>query len=286
MLTNPAPSQPTSNSPDDAGASKTRPFLKWAGSKQRLLKDILPLLPSSFGTYYEPFLGSGAIFFALKPKKAILSDLSPELINTWKSVKSNPETIISYLIDKKPNKELYYSIRSARSHDPIIRAAEFLYLNKTCWNGLYRVNAKGQFNVPYGAPRSDNIVDPENIRACSSYLNGIQLQIENCDFEQTLKNAQPRDLVFLDPPYVTGHNNNGFRDWNEKLFSWADQQRLAELAHQLKDRGVQVAVSNADHPEIQKLYAGFNMQSIARPSTLASRANQRGRVTEAFFWSW
>ena len=265
--------------------TQARPFLRWAGSKQRLLSRLLPLVPESFAHYYEPFLGSGALFFALSPETATLSDKSRELIETWKSVRDNPRSLCRYLAPLKPSKELFYKIRSSRSEDYPARAGEFLYLNATCWNGLYRVNSKGEFNVPYGAPKTDFIFDRENLLACSRLLSRAEVALVGSDFAETICNASAGDFVFLDPPYVTKHNNNAFRDWNESLFSWEDQVRLASVANRLADRGVHVVTSNADHPSIAKLYRNFKQLRFDRPSTLASDATKRGRVTEAIHYT-
>lgn len=262
-----------------------RPFLRWAGSKQRLINELLARIPDSYARYYEPFLGSGALFFALRPKRATLSDASAELIETWRSVRDHPEDLCEYLRPLKPSKDLFYRVRANRSDIQPTRAGEFIYLNKTCWNGLYRVNAKGQFNVPYGAPQSDFIFDPDNLTACSKAMRPRAISILHCDFEVALRPVRANDLVFLDPPYVTRHNFNGFRDWNEKLFSWEDQVRLAQMAERLAKRGAHVLVSNADHPEVAELYGSFRKYELERASTIASNAAKRGRITEALFTS-
>jgi DNA adenine methylase len=164
------------------------------------------------------------------------------------------------------------------------RAAEFIYLNKTCWNGLYRVNSRGEFNVPYGAPKSDGILDASNLRACSRALQTEGVSLSAADFEEALDGVEERDLVFLDPPYVTHHNDNGFIDYNEKLFSWQDQIRLANLAVHLSNQGAHVIVTNAYHRDVLDLYDGFRKRPIERLSTLASDASKRGQVKEAVIW--
>lgn len=257
-----------------------RPFLRWVGSKQALLAHLHPHFPHKFGKYFEPFLGGGAPFFYLKPSRASLTDASSELIGVWTSVRDNCDAIVDYLRPLRPDKDLYYRIRENRSSDPVINAAEFLYLNKTCWNGLYRVNSKGKFNVPYGRPRSDFIFDEKNLRECSRLLNNNKISIRHADFEKAVENASEGDFVYFDPPYVTKHNNNGFRDWNEVLFSWGDQERLAELAKRLGSRGVHVVISNADHADLRKLYSGMEIHSFSRSSTLSSSAKFRGAVGE------
>ena len=182
------------------------------------------------------------------------------------------------------NREFFYQVRSNRSSGRYKRAAEFIYLNKTCWNGLYRVNSSGEFNVPYGLPKTDFIVDHMNFRACAAALTDANVEVRCCDFEVALEAVQAGDLVFLDPPYVTRHNNNGFVDYNEQLFSWADQLRLAKAAHKLVERGAHVLVANALHSDVVDLYDGFNLLPINRSSTLASNPTKRSRVSEALLW--
>jgi len=257
-----------------------RPFLRWVGSKQALLNHVTAALPTKFNRYFEPFLGGGALFFHLKPKDAVLSDQSSELIGVWSAIRDNCDAVVEYLKPLKPDKELYYRIRENRSSDPIIRAAEFIYLNKTCFNGLYRVNSKGKFNVPFGRPRTDYIFDEINLRACSEILRNENIEILNQDFSKSTSRASPGDLVYFDPPYVTKHNNNGFRDWNEDLFSWSDQERLAVESSRLARAGVSVVISNADHADIRRLYDDFDIVSFERSSTLSSSASFRGKVRE------
>jgi DNA adenine methylase len=193
--------------------------------------------------------------------------------------------MIEILSPMRPDKELFYKIRENRSEIRHKNAAELIYLNRVCWNGLYRVNSKGKFNVPYGAPRSDFIFDKDNLRACSELLNKRGVTIRRADFLESVSRAREGDLVFFDPPYVTKHNFNGFRDWNEKLFSWSDQERLAKAAHRLAERGVKVLVANAEHDDVAALYSRFGKIVLKRNSTLASNALKRGPSTEALFYA-
>ena len=260
-----------------------RPFLKWAGSKQALLPHIASILPQRFNNYFEPFLGSAALFFCLQPVEAVLNDRSRELIDSYEAVRANPSAIVRYLKEFKPTKAAYYSVRANRSAGYLKRASELIYLNKLCWNGLYRVNSDGGFNVPYGAPKNKKtFFDYDNIYACSRALKRANLM--STDFKSAIEMARPDDLVFLDPPYVTKHNNNGFRDWNETLFSWSDQQRLARVAKQLKRSGVNVIVCNAFHRDIIDMYDGFNLKVIERSTTLASNTKFRGTVSEVILF--
>ncbi|MGH7139231.1 MAG: DNA adenine methylase [Pirellulales bacterium] len=261
-------------------SAEPRPFLRWAGSKRALLAHIVPLLPRGFATYREPFLGSGALFFLLQPTRAVLSDACSELVQTFSAVRDNVSAVAGHLRPLAPDPDTFRRFRARRSRGRLRRAAEFIYLNKTCWNGLYRVNLNGEFNVPYGRPKSDGIVDFSNLRACAAALGKKGIKLWNCDFAPALERTQKGDLVYLDPPYVTRHNNNGFVEYNEVLFSWADQKRLAELARQLADSGASVIITNADHHEIVELYSGFTIVRFNRKSTIASSAGARGKVSE------
>jgi DNA adenine methylase len=250
-----------------------------------LLPQILEVMPATYGTYREPFLGGGSLFFLLQPGQASLSDACTDLVATYQAIRDNPSAVLRCLAPLRPDRELFYTVRENRSAARFKRAAEFIYLNKTCWNGLYRVNANGDFNVPYGAPRTDTIVDPENLRSCSAALAGPRVKVTSLDFEDALLDTQPGDLVFLDPPYVTQHNNNGFVDYNELIFSWHDQERVARVATRLAALGAHVLVTNAYHQDVLDLYEGFQVTALNRRSTIASSASKRGAVTEALLWS-
>jgi DNA adenine methylase len=221
----------------------------------------------------------------LQPQRAALSDSCSELIATYLAVRDDPRTVLSYLRGWKPDPDFYYRIRSRPSPGRLKHAAEFIYLNRMCWNGLYRVNAAGSFNVPYGRPKTDYPMDEPNVLACAKTLAMRGVTIECEDFEHALTATQPGDLVFLDPPYVTGHNNNGFVDYNEVLFAWRDQQRLATLACNLASKGAHVVVTNAAHADVLALYPGFSKTELRRTSTIASSAKRRGPVAEALIWS-
>lgn len=257
-----------------------RAFLRWAGSKRYLLGSIIEYLPRSYGTYFEPFLGAGSLYFLLQPSSAVLSDKCLPLVQTYEAVRDNVGAVIRYMDSLRPTKGAYYKIRSEHSRSRFKRAANFIYLNYTCWNGLYRVNSSGRFNVPFGRPKTKNLADPLNLRSCSSALGHVGMTLRAGDFEETVDAAKAGDLVYFDPPYVTQHNTNGFRDYNESLFHWADQIRLARVAAKLVGRGVHVLVSNAKHTDIEGLYPEFTPVLINRKSTLASNASFRGRAEE------
>lgn len=261
-----------------------RPFLRWAGSKRALLPELVGALPQHYRHYYEPFLGGGSLFFLLQPRWANLGDLCKDLVETYLAVRDKPSAVLRYLQPLLPDREKYYAVRARRSQGPYKRAAEFIYLNKTCWNGLYRVNSQGMFNVPYGAPKTPNVVDAENLQACAEALASPGVSLTCSDFSETLDAVDKGDLVFLDPPYVTRHNNNGFIDYNERLFSWEDQERLADHARTAVRNGASVIVMNAYHQEVLDLYDGFRCREVRRSSTIASFSGARGSVGEAIIW--
>ncbi|MCZ7589941.1 MAG: Dam family site-specific DNA-(adenine-N6)-methyltransferase [Gaiella sp.] len=258
-----------------------RPFLRWAGSKQRVLRQLVPHLPASFDRYFEPFLGAGSLFFLLRPTRVVLADACVELVETYRAVASDPNAVLDWLSGLNPlDKDLYYRVRARRSEDPVRRAAEFIFLNRAGWNGLYRVNSRGEFNVPYGAPKTANLIDSTNLLECSRLLAQRHMTITAGDFERVVEDCEPGDFVFFDPPYVTSHNNNGFIDYNERLFSWKDQIRLAEVVRHLAAKNVNVLVTNANHKGVLDLYADFVTSPISRASTLAGSRAARRPVTE------
>ena len=260
-----------------------RPFLRWAGSKRALTRQIVEFLPLKFNSYHEPFLGSGALFLLLQPNQAFLNDYCADLVDMWRAVKYSARLVADVAESFPLDKDTYYKVRKNRSSGLTSRAGEMLYLNRGCFNGLYRVNSSGNFNVPWGAPRSSYIVDRANLLEVQKLLRRSNTQITNLDFEEALENCRSGDLVFLDPPYVTKHNNNGFAEYNQDIFSWVDQQRLAATAESLRKKGCKVLITNAYHKDIVKLYPKFELKTLTRHSTLAGDTLRRGKVKEALF---
>lgn len=243
------------------------------------------LRPAEFrGRYFEPFLGGGSFFFSLQPPRAVLGDANPELIAAYQAVKDNVEGVISVLKRYPHTKEFYYRLRQQKPRLAAKRAARMIYLNRTCWNGLYRVNRKGQFNVPFGRYEKPTICDKDRLRAAACALRNVRFACG--DFEDSLKGTRCGDLVYLDPPYVIGHTGNGFLKYNSRLFSWADQKRLARVARKLADCGVNVLVSNADTPGIVSLYEGFRYYRAVRNSLMAASTELRRSVKEAILSSY
>jgi DNA adenine methylase len=261
-----------------------RPFLRWAGSKRRLLHHLIPYIPQKFNKYYEPFLGGGAMFFYLGPKRAEISDASAPLIDTYRAVKNNPTQILTFLRPLRPSKSKFREMREYNPRGDVGRAAQFIFLNKACWNGLYRVNSDGIFNVPYGWPRSNFIINEQNLLHCSRQLRRREVSIKKQDFGDIEERVNEGDFVFLDPPYVTSHNMNGFIDWNECLFSWEDQVRLASMARRLIKKNANVLITNANHSDLEALYSGFGKAVFRRFSSLASDTSRRGTTSEAIFY--
>lgn len=261
-------------------ASSPPPFLKWAGGKRWLSDRIVELASPISGKYIEPFLGGGAVFFALKPTKALLSDINADLINAYSAVKKDHSKVSALLKlhQARHSKEYYYLIRNYRPRCEYRKAARFIYLNRTCWNGLYRVNLDGQFNVPIGT-KSTVVMPTDDWSALAVHLSSVQIICG--DFEDSINNARDGDLIFADPPYTVKHNFNGFIKYNDSLFSWNDQVRLRDSLVRAKRRGARVIVTNANHESIRDLYqSDFRLEPVARESVLASSPAHRGRFEE------
>lgn len=261
-----------------------RPPLKWVGGKTALLPEILPRLPKKIGTYFEPFVGGGAVFFALAAegrfKRAVLGDANEELMNVYAALERRPEKIINTLKDHIYEEAYYYKVRALdpRSLDDATRAARFIYLNKTCFNGLHRVNKKGQFNVPFGRYTNPTICDEENLRAVSKVLQGVELS--SFDFGHTLHNARRGDVCYLDCPYFPVSVTSNFTAYTGDGFGYDDQVRLRDVSKKLIERGVYVLLSNSDTPTVRKLYKGFKLEKVQAPRRVNSKGGKRGNVGE------
>lgn len=257
------------------------PFLKWAGGKRWLGEHHDRLFPSNFERYYEPFLGGGSTFFRLQPRSATLSDVNQELINAYEVIRDFPEDVNRGLsaLDKTHSPSKYYELRSIVPTDVIERAVRFIYLNRTCWNGLYRVNRKGEFNVPIGT-KVRVLLSSDDFLYVSSLLKRVTLACY--DFRKSIARSRAGDFVYCDPPYTVQHDNNGFLKYNESIFSWDDQVRLASQLIDASARGVKFAVSNARHESILQLYEGFHIKELRRPSVISGKNHGRGFFSEVF----
>jgi DNA adenine methylase len=256
------------------------PFLKWAGGKRWLTSHYSWLFPKSYNRYIEPFLGSGAVFFHLAPAKALISDSNTGLINAYYQVRSNWQRVEQALRrhHREHGEEYYYIERGRRHIVAHEKAAQFIYLNRTCWNGLYRVNLRGDFNVPVGT-KTSVCLETDDFESIARQLRRAKIVVS--DFEAVVEQAKEEDFLFVDPPYVTRHNFNGFIKYNDQLFSWNDQERLANAIKLAALRGSKILITNADHDSVRALYRNIGrMVRIRRHSVLAADSNNRGRTTE------
>ncbi len=252
-----------------------KPFLKWAGGKSQIISDLLKFFPVKFGKYIEPFIGGGALYFSLNHSDCIISDLNEELITTYKQVKGNVHEIISILNTYKSSEEFYYKIRASSPEklSEVERAARLIYLNKTCFNGLYRVNKKGEFNVPFGK-RNGLFYNSENLLNASEYLKNTQ--IFHLDYKDILnKFAKDGDFIFLDPPYQPVGKYSDFKRYTKEFFYEKDQVELASLFTELTNNGCYVMLTNSDHPLILDLYKDFHIEIIETKRLISSNPNTR-----------
>lgn len=256
------------------------PFLKWAGGKRWLTKSNPELFPHSFKTYYEPFLGSAAVYCHLSPTAAVLADTNKDLINTYIAIKRNHKLVYKHLTEHQIMhcKDYYYAIRSSKPRSIYQRAAKFTYLNRTCWNGLYRVNLKGEFNVPIGT-KTSVLLENDDFQALARKLSKCKLLVS--DFRDTINLASAGDFIFADPPYTVKHNVNGFIKYNESIFSWEDQIALLESLIFASKRGVKILLTNANHKSIRNLYhKHFDVNVLNRASVIAASSSFRSDTTE------
>lgn len=260
-----------------------KPFLRWAGGKNWFTKYIDSFLPQKFNNYYEPFLGGGSIFFYLKSNglirnKAYLSDSNADLINCYKILKNHPDSLLSILKNHKNEESEYYRIRETFYENPIERAAQFLFLNRTSFNGVYRVNRKGKYNVPYGRRKLAKLYDFEHLKNASILLQNTYFSVS--DFKVKCGSIKEGDFVFIDPPYTVAHENNGFIQYNQSIFSWENQIELANITDSLDNKKVNFLVTNAFHTSILDLYKTGNQIPISRQSLIGGKGAQRTKYKE------
>ena len=261
-----------------------KPFLKWPGGKRWLAECIKSIINRKrFQRYFEPFLGGGALFFALAPSDATISDINEELIVTYKQVRNQPARLIARLREIPVDRDTYNKIRTQRPSSSLDRAVRFLYLNRTAFGGMYRVNHKGEFNVPFGGGQrtSAPLWEDGLLMAASEVLSNVNIICS--DFKDIMQNRGEGDLVYCDPTYTVAHNNNGFIRYNEKNFSWEDQKVLAKAARKAAQRGATVIVSNAYTKDIKQLYKGARTLRLRRMSLVCPEATKRRLVTEYLF---
>ena len=262
---------------------KAKPFLKWAGGKSQLLPNILPHVSDDYEEYLEPFVGGGALFFSLQPKRAKLNDINPELINTYKQIRDNVAEVISLLgsHQKKHSAEYYYKIRAMNVSrmKEVSRAARFIYLNKTCFNGLHRVNQKGQFNVPIGNYKNPKILDIKNLQACSQALENAELF--SLDYREFLQaHSTPNSFIYLDPPYIPVSEYSDFNRYAEGKFKIGSQLDLSNIYSELVESGATALLSNSSSELSYRLYSKFKTETVKASRFINKDGSKRGKVDE------
>lgn len=262
------------------GISPPKPFLKWVGGKRQLLEKIRQFCPPKFGCYHEPFVGGGAVFFDLLPERACLSDANVRLMRTYQGVRGEVEAVIRLLSTYPHDKDFFLDLRERAidSAGDAEVAAWMLYLNRTAYNGLYRVNSKNRFNVPFGRYDNPKICDPANLRACSSALSAAELR--TAGFDDVLDRAERGDFVYFDPPYVPLSRSSSFTSYTEQGFDAESQVRLRDVAATLKRRGVYVLLSNSASPTVLDLYKDFEIHHVKALRAVNSKISGRGHVVE------
>jgi DNA adenine methylase len=268
----------------ESGHPAARPFLKWVGGKRQLLGAIARHVPPAYGTYHEPFLGGGAVFFHENPERAVLSDSNVRLIRTYLGVKTDVEGVIDRLQAYRYERAFYLRARERSIDDEsdVDLAAWFIFLNRTGFNGLYRVNSKNRFNVPFGRHVNPVICDAENLRACAKVLAGADLRVD--DFEGVIGRAAGSDFVYFDPPYVPLSATSSFTSYTSDGFGKGQQERLRDVVTQLKRSGVRVLLSNSAAPLVRELYREFRVEEVDANRMVNSRADRRHKITELLVW--
>ena len=268
------------------------PIVKWVGGKRQLLPEIMPFINKKCSTYVEPFVGGGAVFFELQPKKAIINDYNHELINVYIVIRDHAQELIQ-LLEKHNScnsEEYFYFVRTLdrmekyKGMSIVEKAARIIYLNKTCYNGLYRVNSAGQFNSPYGKYKNPNIVNEALIRGMSKYLQSNKITIRQGDYKDVLKGLRRGAFVYLDPPYMPISSSSSFTGYTENGFSYEQQVMLKEECDKLREKGIAFLQSNSDCEEIQELYKGYKVKTVQAKRSINSKGDKRGEINEVLIY--
>lgn len=268
---------------------KGKPFVKWAGGKRSIINDLVKLSPNEFNTYYEPFVGGGALLFELQPKRAVINDYNKELMNVYSCIKDEKKfNLMIKELDRHESlhsEKHYYEVRGLDKNKKKFnkisdykRAARTIYLNKACFNGLYRVNSSGEFNVPFGKKNKINTYDGINLGLIYYFLNANDIKILSEDFEESVKDAKRGDFIYFDPPYDS--DTSTFNSYTENGFSKDEQRRLAKVFKDLDKRGCYVMVSNYNTKLVKELYSGYNFHKVVAPRNIGAKAKDRGAVEE------
>lgn len=263
-----------------------QPVLKWAGGKRQLLIEIQKYIPNKYNVYYEPFLGGGAVLFHMQPQRAVINDINEELINCYKVIKHNPKELLEDLRRHKNEKDYFLKIRELdRSNEygmltDIEKASRLIFLNKTCFNGLFRVNSRGEFNVPFGGYKNPKIADEIVINAMSNYFNNNEIEFRNNNFSEALKDCKKSDFIYLDPPYDPISDSSSFTGYALNGFNKNDQISLKEECDRLNRIGCKFLLSNSSTQFIRELYKEYKIEIVSAKRNINSIASKRGEVNE------
>ena len=263
---------------------ETYPIVKWVGGKRQLMFELLKNMPENYNRYFEPFIGGGALFFELQPDNAYISDMNEELINLYQVVRDNVDALITDLQKHDISKEYFMEIRNIdrteeyEDWSDVKKASRFIYLNRTCFNGMYRVNSKGEFNVPFGHYKNPRILDENNLINCSNLLQ--RTEIKHADFSEILKKVKKGDFVYFDPPYVPLSETSSFTSYTKDGFDIDMQLSLRDVCDELNYRGVKFLLSNSDTKLVNELYENYNIKKVFASRQINANANGRGKITE------
>lgn len=264
--------------------SETYPIVKWVGGKRQLMFELLKNMPKSYNRYFEPFIGGGALFFELQPENAYISDMNEELINLYSVVRNNVYELLEDLSKHEVSKEYFLEIRNIDRTEKyaelsnVERASRFIYLNRTCFNGMYRVNSQGQFNVPFGHYKNPRIIDENNLLNCSKLLQ--KTEIKCADFSEILNKVQNGDFVYFDPPYVPLNETSSFTSYTKDGFDIDMQFKLRDVCDELDSMGVKFMLSNSDTKLVNELYANYEIKKVFASRQINANAEGRGKISE------
>ena len=263
---------------------ETYPIVKWVGGKRQLMFELLKNMPENYNRYFEPFIGGGALFFELQPDNAYISDMNEELINLYQVVRDNVDELITDLQKHDISKEYFMEIRNIdrteeyQNWSDVKKASRFIYLNRTCFNGMYRVNSKGEFNVPFGHYKNPRILDENNLINCSNLLQ--RTEIKHADFSEILKKVKKGDFVYFDPPYVPLSETSSFTSYTKDGFDLDMQLSLRDVCDELDSMGVKFLLSNSDTKLVNELYENYNIKKVFASRQINANAYGRGKITE------
>lgn len=263
---------------------ETYPIVKWVGGKRQLMFELLKNMPENYNRYFEPFIGGGALFFELQPDNAYISDMNEELINLYQVVRDNVDKLITDLKKHDISKEYFMEIRNIdrtgeyKNWSNVKKASRFIYLNRTCFNGMYRVNSKGEFNVPFGHYKNPRILDENNLINCSNLLQ--KTEIKHADFSEILTKVQKGDFVYFDPPYVPLSETSSFTSYTKDGFDIDMQFKLRDVCDELDSMGVKFLLSNSDTKLVNELYENYNIKKVFASRQINANADGRGKITE------